>query len=87
MAVYLIECEICGAPYTGSTRAKFKSGANSNNSTQTRFVNKEAVPKCTLKQNRFHEHYCSDRHNGIEHWTIILIGSADALKELRSKEL
>ena len=26
---------------------------------------KDAVPKQALKQKRFHEHYCSDRHNGI----------------------
>ena len=50
-------------------------------------LNKEAVPKQALKQKRFHEHYCSDRHNGIEDWVITLIDSADTLKELRKKEL
>ena len=50
-------------------------------------MNKEAVPKQALKQKRFHEHYCSDRHNGIEDWVITLIDSADTLKELRKKEL
>ena len=50
-------------------------------------MNKEAVPKQALKQKRFHEHYCSDRHNGIEDWVITLIDSADTLKELRRKEL
>ena len=53
MAVYLIEYEICGAPYTGSTKSKFKSRANSQESTQTQFVNREAVPKYTLTQNVF----------------------------------
>ena len=43
-------------------------------------MNKEAVPKQGLKQKRFHEHYFSDRHNGIENWTIILIDSADTLQ-------
>ena len=28
MAVYLIECEICGEQYTGSTKTKFRSRAN-----------------------------------------------------------
>ena len=28
MTVYLIECEICGEQYTGSTKKKFTSGAN-----------------------------------------------------------
>ena len=82
MAVYLIECEICGEKYTGSTKAKFTSRANNYKSTQRKFVNKEAVPKQALKQKRFHEHYCSDRHNGIENWVITLIDSADTLKEL-----
>ena len=45
-------------------------------------MNKEAVPKQALKQKRFHEHYCSDRHNGIEDWVTTLIDSADTLKEL-----
>ena len=50
-------------------------------------MNKEAVPKQTLKQKHFHEHYCSDIHNGVEDWVITLIDSADTLKELRTKEL
>ena len=87
MAVYLIECEIFGEQYTGITKKKFRSRANNYKSTQRQFVNKEAVPKQALKQKRFHEHYCSDRHNGIEDWVITLIESADTLKELRRKEL
>ena len=50
-------------------------------------MNKEAVPKQALKQKCFHEHYCSDRHNGIQDWVITLIDSAGTLKELRKKEL
>ena len=87
MAVYLIECEIRGEQYTGSTKTKFRSRANNYKSTQRKFVNKEVVPKQTLKQKRFHEHFCSDRHNGIQDWIIALIDSADTLKELRKKEL
>ena len=49
-------------------------------------MNKEAVPKQALEQMRFHKHYCSERHNGIEDWVITLIDSADTLKELRKKE-
>ena len=62
MAVYLIECEIWGDQYTGSTKTKFRSRADNYNSTQRKFVNKDAVPKKALKQKRLHEHYCSDRH-------------------------
>ena len=87
MAVYLIECEICGEQYTGSTKTKFRSRASNCKSTQRKFVNKEAVPKQALKQKRFHEHYCSNRHNDKEHWVITIIDSADTLKELRRKEL
>ena len=56
MAVYLIECEICGEQYTGTTKTKVRSRANNFKSTQRKFVNKEAVPKQVLKQKRFHEH-------------------------------
>ena len=58
----------------------FKSRANNYHSTQKKFANKEAVSKKALKQKRFHEHYCSGRHNGIEDWGITLMDSADTLK-------
>ena len=45
MAVYLIECEICGEKYTGSTKTKFRSRENNCESRQRKFVKKEAVPK------------------------------------------
>ena len=60
---------------------------NNYKTTQRKFMNKEAVPKQALKQKCFHEHYCSDRHNGIEDWVFTLIDSPDTLKELRRKEL
>ena len=83
MAVYLIECEICGEQYTGSTETKFRSRANNYKSTQRKFLNKEAVPKQALKQKHFHVHYSSDRHNDIQDWVITIV----VLKELRNKEL
>ena len=50
-------------------------------------MNKEAISKQALRRKRFHEHYCSDRHNGKKNWVITLIDSADTLKELNSKKL
>ena len=73
--------------YTGSAQSKFRSRVNNNKSTQRKFVSKEAVQKQALKQKHFHEHYCSDKHNGIEDWVITLIDSANTLTELRRKEL
>ena len=87
MAVCLIQCEICGKQYTGSTKKKLRSRANNYKSTQRKFVNKETVPKQALKQKSFHEHYCSDRHNDIQDCIITLRDSAGTLKELRKKEL
>ena len=49
MAVYLIECQICGDQSTCSTKRKFSSRASNYKSTQRKFMNKEAVPKQTLK--------------------------------------
>ena len=54
---------------------------------QKKFVNNEAVPKQGLKHKRFHQHYCSDRHNGIEDCVITLIDSANTLADLRRKVL
>ena len=45
MAVYFIECKICGEQYTGSTKPNFRSRSNNYKSTQRKFMNKEAVPK------------------------------------------
>ena len=81
VAVYLIECEICGEQYTGSTKIKFISRANNYKSTQRKFVNKEAVLKQALKTKTFHEHSCAERHHGIQDWVVALIDSADTLKE------
>ena len=86
MTVCFIECEMCGEQYTGRTKTKFRSRANNYESTQRKFVNKKKVRKQALKQKRFHKHYCSDRHNGIEYWVITLIDSADTLVS-RTKEL
>ena len=73
--------------YNDSAKSKFRSRANNNKSTQRNFVSKEAVPRQALKQKYFHEHYCSDKLNGIEDWVITLIYSANTLTELRRKEL
>ena len=54
MAVYLIECKICGEQYTGSTKTKFRSRASNYKSLQRNSMKKEAVPKQALKQKRFH---------------------------------
>ena len=48
-------------------------------------MNKKAVRKQALKPKRFHEHYCSDKNNGIAVWVITLIDSADTLTELIGK--
>ena len=87
MAVYLIECQVCGEQYTDSTKTKFWSRANNYKSTHRKFISKKEVPKQTLPQKRFHDHYCTESHTGMEGWIVTLIGSADTLKELRKKEL
>ena len=50
-------------------------------------MNKEKLPKQALNQKPFHEHYCSDGHNGIKYWVITLKDSAGTSKEGRKKEL
>ena len=87
MAVYLIECRVCGEQYTGSTKTKFRLRSNNYKSTHRKFIIKKEVPKQALKQKRFHDHYCTESHTGIEDWVITLIDRADTLKELRKKEL
>ena len=86
MAVYLIKCRVCGEQYTG-TKTKFRSRANHYKSTHRKFISKKEVHKQALKQKRFHDHYSTESHTGIEDWVITLIDRADTLKELRKKEL
>ena len=65
----------------------FRSRASNYKSTQQRFLNKEAVPKQSLKQKHFHDCYCSHGNNTKEDWVITLTDCADTLKELNRKEL
>ena len=51
---------------TGSCKTKFRCRANSYKSTHLKFKNEKQVPKEELKQKHFHEHFCSDDHNGIQ---------------------
>ena len=55
--------------------------------THHKFKNKKQVPKEALKQKIFHEHFCSDDHNGIQDWVITLIEQVDNEKFLRQREL
>ena len=41
----LIECQIYGEQYNGSTKTKSRSRENNYKSTQRKFLNKEAVPR------------------------------------------
>ena len=41
----------------------------------------------SIKQNLFHEHYCSDGHVGIANWCITLIDQVENKKKFRKKEL
>ena len=45
------------------------------------------INKSELKQKLFHEHYCSEGHQGIENWSVTLIDQVEDLDSLRKKEL
>ena len=79
MEVYLIECQIYGEQYNGSTKRKFRSRANNCKSMQRKFVNTKAVPKRALKPKRFHVNCDSDRHNDIEDLFFTLIDNKGSL--------
>ena len=85
--VYLIECNQCWKQYTISSKTKFRYRTNGYKSTHRKFKNKIQIPKEALKQKNFHEHFCSDNHNGIQDWVITLIEQVDDEKFLRQREL
>ena len=47
----------------------------------------QEIENSGLKQKQFHEHYCSDGHEGIANWCVTLIDQVEDKKELRKKEL
>ena len=45
------------------------------------------IKKSGLKQKLFHEHYCSEFHQGIQNWSVALINYVQDLGSLRKKEM
>ena len=45
------------------------------------------INKSELKQKLFHEHNCSEGHQGIENWSVALIDQVEDLDSFRKKEL
>ena len=94
--IYLFECKQCQYrfPYVGSTKTKFRYRINNYKSTHRKFRKKYVekdltvvIKKSELKQKLFHEHYCSEGHQGIENWSVTLIDQVEDLDLLRKKEL
>ena len=94
--IYLLEWKQCQyrSPYVGSTKSKFKYRINNYKSTHRKFrkkyVGKDLViviRKSEFKKKLFHEHCCSEGHQGIENWSVIIIDQVEALNSLRKKEL
>ena len=73
--------------------ARLQFRFNNYKSTHRKFRNKlkkgiiQEIKKSELKQKLFHEHYCSDGHEGIANWCVTLIDQVEDKKELRKKEL
>ena len=94
--IYLFECKKCQYrfPYVGSTKTKFRYRINNYKSFHRKFRKKYVekdlaivIKKSKLKQKLFHEHYCSEGHQGIENWSVTLIDQVEDLDSLRKKEL
>ena len=94
--IYLCECKQCQYrfPYVGSTKTTFRYRINNYNSTRRKFRKKYVeknlaivIKESKLKQKLFHEHYCSEGHQGIGNWTVTLRDQVEDLDSLRKKEL
>ena len=73
--VHLLECKQCQYrfSYVGSAKTKFRYRINNYYSIHRKFRKKYAekdlaiaIKKFELKRKLFHEHYCSESHQGIE---------------------
>ena len=65
MVVSFVECRVCREQYTGSTVTKFRMIAKNYERTHRTFCGGKRPPNQAQIQKRFHEHYLSDGHNGI----------------------
>ena len=90
--IYLFECKQCQYrfPYVDCTKTKFRCRINNYKSTHRKFrkrcVEKNlaiVIKKSGLKQKLFHEHHCSEGHQGIENWSVTLIDQVEDLDSLR----
>ena len=89
--IYLFECKQCQYcfPCVGSTKTNFRYRINNYKSTHRKFRNRYVekdlaivIKKSELKQKLFHEHYCSEGHQGIENWSVTLIDYVEDLDSL-----
>ena len=76
--IYLFECRKCQFkfPHVCSTVTKFRFRFNNYKNTHRKNLKKgviQEIKKSELKQKLFHEHYCSDGHDGITNWCVNLI--------------
>ena len=92
--IYLSECKQCQYrfPYVCSTKTKFRYRINNYKSIHRKFGKKYVekdlavvIKKSELKQKLFHEHYCSEGHQGIENCSATLIDQVEDLDSLRKK--
>ena len=80
--IHLFEYKQCHYrfPYVGRAKIKFSYRINNYKSTHRSFRKKRVekdlaivIKKSELKQNLFHEHYCSEGYQDIENWSVTLI--------------
>ena len=45
------------------------------------------IEKSEFKQKLFHEHYCTEAHQGIQNWSVTLTDQVEDLDSLRKTEL
>ena len=74
-------------PYVGSTVTKFRFRFGNYESTHLKLRKKlengiiQEIKKSELKQKPFHEHYCSDGHDGIANWCVTFIDQIEDKKQ------
>ena len=70
--IYLLNCRICQAQYIGSTKTKFRTRFNNYKSAHRKFREnfyEGSISK--IPQQKFHEQFCQNSHNGITDWEVV----------------
>ena len=85
IVLYFIACRVRGKQYNGSTVTKFPTRVNKYKNRHCNFQKDQILSNQARNQERFHEHYLQNDHNGICDCEITILDHTETVKSLSKK--